>query len=195
MKILPTTGNELGFSQKSWNKIEASISHKSQVEVDQNDAYVDSLKALQIKSSKISKVGTETLSEFVRSPSSPYGGKEVINGYKFSGDVDIVLEGNVTLPESLINNPKIKEDIAKDFVDIWGEINTCYSVVEEMTSQLKDYGEGEVHIEPFAEVVELSKNPDGTYRIVINFNAECSNEDSASNIRTRKDSERVERKL
>jgi hypothetical protein len=195
MKILPTAGNDLGFSMKGWNKIEAAISHKSQVEVDQNDAYINSLKDLQIKSSKISKVETDTLSEFVRSPSSQYGGKEVVNGYKFSGDVDIVLEGTISLPSSLINNPEVKDNIAKDFMDIWGEINSCYSVVEEMTSQLKDYGEGEVHVEPFADVVELSQNPDGTYWITINFNAKCSNEDTVGNIRSRRESERSERVL
>lgn len=160
MRIMLSSGNDIGFTRKGWAAIGRSI--KSQETPSNDGAYWESLDSLAATSVTRGDVETEEISDVVRSPSSSWGGREVPMGVNYSSETRVTLEGNVVIQEQ--DDEAAKAQIAKDFMD-WSHENN--KAVDSAIADLKSQLHGEASTDVTAQVTSLSRNPDGTAKVTM----------------------------
>ena len=134
MRIMPISGNNIGFSRKGWSATGRTVQAQGVPSTD--EAYCQALEGLVAVSSGTIQ-GTiqsdsQPRAEVVRSPSSPWGGREVPTGTDYSAEMDLDLEGNVPLITEA-DDETLKTQIAKDFMEWAYESNKA---VEAATSKI-----------------------------------------------------------
>lgn len=192
MKIMPVSGNDIGFAIKGWSLVKSSLLKTQQTETGTNDdEYFNSMAALTVKEFKISDVESQEETDVVRSPGSSWGGREIVEGYSYSTSADVVLEGDVVLPYSLTDE-EAKKEIGQDFSDWgWSSNNGCFDIVEKLQASVKN----DPREKTSATVQSISKNQNGTYHVIIDFHIDVTGYESSSDVKDREDSERADRNM
>ena len=192
MKIIPTTGYNIGFSRKGWTTITKAVvaqNNPPPIEPDAEDIYMASLDALTVVSAKSDGVDSTAQEETIRSPSSPWGGRAIPTGTDYSIDGEMMVEGNVAFPREATDE-ETKEAISRDFSEWCDENNkSVVSGIEDLKSQL--HGD-EKDVSLTASVLELSRNPDGTVRVVIQVLVHVESYESEGDRKRRIDEERAD---
>ena len=178
MRILPVSGHDIGFTRKGWSAIGAVTAQSAP---SQDDAYWSSLEALQVTSVKEGDVRIENTTETVRSPSSPWGGREVDTGSSYSTNAELVLEGDVAISD-MASDEEIKARIEADFSEWAHESNaSVVAAVEDARSGLH----GDDNISVSARVTSLSRNPDGSVKVSMSVSIEADSRESLAERRDR----------
>lgn len=179
MMIMPLSGNDIGFGAKSWKRLEAAVAHKSQVEVDADDAYWGALFELPVVSMEVSKVETEVYDE------------DRNNWTEYFATVKVMLSGNVPMPVGVDSADVLPARISEDFAQAYNDNDACNKALSEAQSELPgeklDAEDGAT-----VEVKSLIVNPDGTAKVVIELSVRIKSGESAADAKGRADDERGE---
>lgn len=193
MVIMPVTGNDIGFTQKGWMKLEAALSKKAQSNHPSQwtvDNYFDSLLKLMVSSTKTTEIGSDEQAEVERDFSSAWGGREVFLGVSHEADTVITLEGDVMFPEEA-SDDEIKAKIIDDFAgEIWEEHYDCQKTVDAISNRMPG---SDIEKKTSAVVDSFERKPDNICHIVLSLTVELTSSESASESRSRLDFEREDR--
>ena len=172
-KIMPVFGSDIGFSQKHWRRIEASLSKGAQgaqySDEEENDYFAD-LHALKVKSSSKGTIESEEQTELVYAPGSNWGGRERHVGFDYVVSVEVVLEGDVRYPYGGTDQ-EAAVAIAEHFDEGWRENPECAGVVDDASAEMLGSGEEFDHS---AVVSSISRTGDKAYGVVVTFSVDIS---------------------
>jgi hypothetical protein len=190
MKIMPVSGNDVGFSPVQLKRIESVLRKKICMADDALDNYFDDLNALPKKSITQTKIETNEQAEVVRSPNSLWGGKETNSGLYHDVSVTVILEGKVRYPYD-DTDQNVSAEIARDFDENWENNDACFEAVNGVASQL--YGDAQ-NKEIFHSTVvsSISKTGDKTYLVTITLSATISSQESAFDAEERRNIEKAD---
>jgi hypothetical protein len=186
---MPLTGNNIGFNIRDWRKIESVVTKKAQTD---DDAYWHSMWQLPLASVKSNEPSVSPDTDVVRSPSTPWGGREIAKGNDYSTTVTLSLSGAITLPPSLasVEEASAKHQIEQDFAEAWTENDACFQAVTDARSELQ--GEKSNDDEVSVTVTSLARKTDGTADVSIDLHITITNYESDFDARQRSSDERAD---
>jgi hypothetical protein len=189
MRIMPLTGNNIGFNIKAWRKLEDVVTKKAQTD---DAAYWQSMQHLPLASAKTEGQSVNPYTDMVRSPGSPWGGKEVSRGNNYSATVVLSLSGPLTLPPTLASadDAATKSQIEQDFVEAWSENNACFQAVADARNELQ--GDKSEDDDVSVTVTSLLRKADGSVDVSIDLYVTIANYESDFDARQRASEERAD---
>lgn len=180
--VFPVSGRDAGFSSRDILKVMATVYRKAQAAPtpQEEEDYFSDLVALPVKSSSIGEASAEGVTEVVRDPGSPWGGRERVTGIDYQTEVNVVLEGDVRYPYGGTDE-EISKAIAAMFDEAWEENAACSEAVSDAKAEM----DGEVSVSHSTDAQSISKLGDKLYKVVLVFSAEVSSSESEWDARAR----------
>ena len=191
MRIMPSSGNDIGFSSDGWASVRRSV--RAQAEdggkTFQEQA-LDALCAAPLKDTRFGEVEWDDTSEMVASPGSPWGGREVDTGRAYWVGMDGTLEASVPRPAGETDEGIRQEAamLAKEMELEW--IVGADEVKQELGAQIWSYGP--VEFEYGFSLKSIVVGPDKV-EMVVCVHVEARSHESPSDMRARQDDYRADR--
>ena len=180
MMIMPLSGNDIGFSQKTLRKLAAAIGvqpEKDFINDLDGERYLNSVLELPIKAEKHMRREEGEVADVAGRTS----------GYVETVGIELMLEGTVFATPSIVDD-RLKAIIKEDIEELGLDEARFMEIVKGLEEEVQGIKERQAN----AEIVAFSRNPDGTANVTVRFTIVVEGGESSHERRQRANDERGE---